>query len=99
MGQLDFPLSGLKLAPFCSDASAADDGEQENHVYDLCAVSNHLGDIGGGHYTADCRNPVDGTWYRYNDSKVVAIDPREHIDGVAVYMMFYVRRGCGGGEG
>ena len=32
-------------------------------MYDLVAVSNHMGDCGGGHYTADCFKKEDGRWY------------------------------------
>jgi hypothetical protein len=26
--------------------------------------------MGGGHYTAFCRNKVDGEWYNFDDSRV-----------------------------
>lgn len=40
-------------------------------IYNLYAVSNHIGTTLGGHYTAYCRNPVLGEWYSYNDSRFV----------------------------
>ena len=39
-------------------------------VYDLYAVSNHYGGLGGGHYTAYAKN--NGKWHDYNDSSVRA---------------------------
>ena len=39
-------------------------------LYDLYAVSNHSGGMGGGHYTAYVKNPVKKTWYMMNDSSV-----------------------------
>ena len=36
--------------------------------YDLYAVSNHYGGLGGGHYTAYGKN--NGKWYEFNDSSV-----------------------------
>lgn len=39
------------------------------------AVDNHFGGLGGGHYTAFCRNKVDGQWYNYDDSRVSKADP------------------------
>lgn len=38
-------------------------------VYNLYAVSNHIGNTLGGHYTAYCKNPALGEWYSYNDSR------------------------------
>ena len=37
-------------------------------LYDLFAVSNHYGGLGGGHYTAYAKN--NGKWYDFNDSSV-----------------------------
>lgn len=34
------------------------------------AVDNHYGGLGGGHYTATCKNAVDGKWYKFDDSHV-----------------------------
>ena len=42
----------------------------DQHVYDLMAVINHSGTVGGGHYTAHARHPVSGRWYAYNDAWV-----------------------------
>lgn len=33
-------------------------------------MDNHFGGMGGGHYTAFCRNKLDGEWYNYDDSRV-----------------------------
>lgn len=41
-----------------------------NPVYNLVGVVNHCGDIDFGHYTAECRNPINGKWYDFNDSSV-----------------------------
>lgn len=32
-------------------------------VYDLYAVSHHSGGMGGGHYTAVCKNALNNKWY------------------------------------
>jgi ubiquitin carboxyl-terminal hydrolase 4/11 len=46
-------------------------GEDDRIIYDLYAVDNHYGGMGGGHYTAYCKNPEDGNWYNFDDvSKV-----------------------------
>ena len=43
-------------------------GAEGTCVYDLVAVSNHVGYLGGGHYTACAKN--GGKWYNFNDSHV-----------------------------
>ena len=58
-------------------------------VYDLYAVSNHVGSLGGGHYTAYCRVPQpDGSlaWYHFDDELVSQVVSQN------AYQLFYVRR-------
>jgi ubiquitin carboxyl-terminal hydrolase 4/11 len=58
---VDFPIEDLDLT---SRVVHKEDGRQE--VYDLIAVDDHYGGLGGGHYTAWAKNFVDGQWYNYN---------------------------------
>ena len=57
-----------------------------NQTYQLVSVSNHHGNYGSGHYTADVL--IDGSWWHFNDDN----SPRklENISKDA-YMAFYVR--------
>ena len=57
---VDFPLEGLDLS---SRVAIQEDGKSP--IYDLFAVDNHYGGLGGGHYTAFAKN-VNGDWYEYN---------------------------------
>ncbi|CUM63100.1 uncharacterized protein PRCAT00000666001 [Priceomyces carsonii] len=83
---VDFPIEGLEINKFISNPS------QENLVYDLMAVDNHYGGLGGGHYTASVFNYGDGQWYYFNDSRVTKIDnPRECVTSAA-YLLFYRKR-------
>ncbi|VDK88138.1 unnamed protein product [Dibothriocephalus latus] len=41
---------------------------QVKHVYDLVAVSKHMGELGSGHYTAYARNRYEDKWYEFDDS-------------------------------
>ncbi len=59
-------------------------------VYDLYAVSNHFGGMGGGHYNAYCKMP-DGTWWCFDDSHVHAVD-KNNICSSSAYVLFYRRR-------
>jgi ubiquitin carboxyl-terminal hydrolase 4/11/15 len=58
---VDFPIEGLDLTKRVIDQES---GKQE--IYDLIAVDDHWGGLGGGHYTAFAKNWVDGEWYEYN---------------------------------
>ncbi|TWW59683.1 Ubiquitin carboxyl-terminal hydrolase 43 [Takifugu flavidus] len=62
-----------------------------DYLYDLYAVCNHHGGMHGGHYTAYCRNSVDGQWYSYDDSSVDLI-PEEEVCTRGAYILFYERR-------
>ena len=59
---VDFPLEGLDLSSRL--ATKQEDGKSP--VYDLFAVDNHYGGLGGGHYTAYAKNFLDKIWYEYN---------------------------------
>ena len=59
-------------------------------VYDLYAVSNHYGGLGGGHYTAFCHVEGQG-WAHFNDSDVSPEDAA-HVQSSAAYLLFYRRR-------
>ncbi|KAJ2156060.1 hypothetical protein GGF46_005435 [Coemansia sp. RSA 552] len=80
---VDFPIEGLDL----TQTVAGPDGQ--NLVYDLNAVCNHYGGLGGGHYTAYAKNPEDGQWYDFNDSHVSPVGDPESIKTSAAYMLFY----------
>lgn len=57
---VDFPVEGLDLS------GKAGLNEDKDMIYDLIAVDNHYGGLGGGHYTAFAKNFFDGKWYEYN---------------------------------
>ena len=39
-------------------------------LYDCFGISNHFGNVGGGHYTAYAKNPINNKWYDFDDSYV-----------------------------
>ncbi|CAJ1958982.1 unnamed protein product [Cylindrotheca closterium] len=60
--------------------------------YDLYAVSNHMGGLGGGHYTALALNRFDDQWYEFNDSSYRSVDASVHRDHhKTAYVLFYNR--------
>ena len=59
------------MSPFVINEEEKKD--KDGCIYDLYAVSQHFGSLGGGHYTAACRNPIDGKWYEFDDSSISKI--------------------------
>ncbi|XP_041947751.1 ubiquitin carboxyl-terminal hydrolase 2 isoform X2 [Alosa alosa] len=78
---VNFPLKELDLRDFASENSAT-------AIYNLYAVSNHIGTTLGGHYTAYCRNPALGEWYSYNDSRVNPMSSSQ-VRSSDAYVLFY----------
>lgn len=67
---VDFPVEGLDMS---SRVCTTDEGTSP--VYDLFAIDNHYGGLGGGHYTAYAKNFYDACWYEYN-GKPLFVDHR-----------------------
>ncbi|XP_078693001.1 ubiquitin carboxyl-terminal hydrolase 31-like [Branchiostoma floridae x Branchiostoma belcheri] len=62
-----------------------------DYFYDLYAVCNHHGNMTGGHYTAFSKNPVDGRWYKFDDTKVLGVSD-EDVQTSDAYILFYQSR-------
>lgn len=87
---VDFPIEGLDMSEYVSDKCNKD------AVYDLIAVDNHFGGLGGGHYTSCAKNYRNNEWYYFNDSRVTKMeDSKECVSGAA-YLLFYRRRTADG---
>ncbi|XP_060587282.1 ubiquitin carboxyl-terminal hydrolase 4-like [Ruditapes philippinarum] len=84
---VEFPAKGIDLGKFV--ISPADKSE---YVYDLIGVSNHYGGLGGGHYTAYCKNAVENAWYYFDDSSV-SESSEEATVSKAAYVLVYQKRG------
>ncbi|XP_075893390.1 ubiquitin carboxyl-terminal hydrolase 4 [Nelusetta ayraudi] len=82
---VDFPIRDLNMSEFVCDPKAGP------YVYDLIAVSNHYGGMGGGHYTAYGKNKVEKKWYYFDDSSVSSAS-EDQIVTKAAYVLFYQRR-------
>eukprot|EP00164_Ancoracysta_twista_P000126 GFYU01000183.1.p1 GENE.GFYU01000183.1~~GFYU01000183.1.p1 ORF type:complete len:1042 (-),score=289.47 GFYU01000183.1:66-3191(-) len=80
---VEAPLVGLDLSKY-------ELGQDESAVYDLYAVSNHFGGMGGGHYTAHCL-AEDANWYTFDDSFVSKTDASRVVSSSS-YLLFYQRR-------
>ncbi|KAM6957914.1 ubiquitin carboxyl-terminal hydrolase 31 [Aplochiton taeniatus] len=102
-----FPLLGMDMAPHMVKRSQSSwslpshwspwrrpyglGRNPDDYLYDLYAVCNHHGNMHGGHYTAYCKNSVDGQWYCFDDSEVQPIADDDVCQQTA-YILFYQRR-------
>lgn len=82
-----FPLNGLNL----SKLSVEKFRTSSAYIYDLVAVSNHIGTSSGGHYTTYARQLADDKWYHFDDTSVSEIQSTEVISKNA-YLLLYIRR-------
>ncbi|KAI8075312.1 hypothetical protein BC940DRAFT_248979 [Gongronella butleri] len=87
---IDFPLESLDLTDRVLGVND-DPHPNDRYIYDLYAVDNHFGGMGGGHYTAYGRNFMDGHWYNFDDSHVTKVDQSDAKTSAA-YLLFYKRR-------
>lgn len=84
---VDFPIEGLDISKRVLEKA---DGKQE--VYDLIAIDDHMGGLGGGHYTAFAKNFEDGGWYKFDDSFVAPVKNTASMITSHAYLLFYRRR-------
>ena len=81
---VDFPIENLNMDKYICGP------DKKHSKYDLFAVSQHYGGMGGGHYTAVCKN-IDGNWYDYDDRSCTQTSKR-NICSSAAYVLFYRRQ-------
>lgn len=84
---VEFPIEGLDLSEYVVGPK---DGDKPL-MYDLFAVSEHSGGLGGGHYTAVAKNPDNERWFSFNDS-FTSETSADHAVTPKAYVLFYVRR-------
>ncbi|XP_040381779.1 ubiquitin carboxyl-terminal hydrolase 8 [Oryza brachyantha] len=82
---VDFPISDLDLSSYIIDKS-----ELSNCHYRLYAISNHYGNMGGGHYTASIYHEEGKGWYKFDDECVRPMT-EDSIKTPAAYVLFYRR--------
>lgn len=58
---VDFPIEGLDIT-----RRVLEKNDSKKEIYDLIAIDDHMGGLGGGHYTAFAKNFVDGAWYKFD---------------------------------
>ncbi|CAO3630396.1 unnamed protein product [Cunninghamella blakesleeana] len=89
---IDFPMESLDMTDrVLSIKNPSEVAEEDRLIYDLYAVDNHFGGLGGGHYTAYGQNFQDGSWYNFDDSHVSKVEASDAKTNAA-YLLFYKRR-------
>ncbi|EDQ92219.1 uncharacterized protein MONBRDRAFT_19778 [Monosiga brevicollis MX1] len=82
--RVDFPLTNLKI----QDGVANPKLQEQKRDYKLFGVSNHYGNMSGGHYIAFCRDFQSRRWYKFDDSAVSPM-PESQVCSNAAYLLFY----------
>lgn len=90
---VNFPVTGLDMGRHIvqKEGSSNRTSQAGADMYDLYGVTNHYGNMNGGHYTAFCKNPIDFHWYEFDDTHVKPINNRDIVSRAA-YLLFYQRR-------
>lgn len=82
---VDAPLHDLDLSEFMME-------NLQSKKYDLFGVINHMGGMGGGHYTAYVKTPaMENTWVEFDDSDVSKTD-KNGVISASSYVLFYRRK-------
>ena len=90
---VDFPIEGLDLTQLVGERATgkrlSENGVNiqelgihdldEPLIYDLYAVDEHLGGLGGGHYRAYAFHHVVGQWYHFDDSFVTRTEATKSV--------------------
>ncbi|KAL4442898.1 hypothetical protein ABPG74_010787 [Tetrahymena malaccensis] len=88
-----FPIQDLNMCQYMERQT----NNSSEYLYDLIGIVNHSGNLYGGHYTAQCKNPYDGTWNEFNDSQWNEININtqnyERVGSSEPYLLFYCKKG------
>jgi ubiquitin C-terminal hydrolase len=84
---ITFPIHDFNINPFMSEYAT----KLATFTYDLYAITNHIGNMNGGHYYAFVKSLTDNNWYCVNDDDVIKIDESKLISNNA-YILFYKLR-------
>jgi len=83
---VDCPLTDLDLSQYVLNPT-----EKLKAKYDLIGVSNHMGGLGGGHYTAHAKNVYDDKWHTFDDSSVSEVN-EDNVISKAAYILIYQQK-------
>ncbi|KAG4305164.1 hypothetical protein PORY_001334 [Pneumocystis oryctolagi] len=90
--KVDFLINNFDLTDFLLE-SIQPFSNSHNHgqyLYHLYAVTNHYGNLDGGHYTAMVKNDFTNSWKLFDDRRVVFCNESDVVSSAA-YILFYIR--------
>lgn len=77
----------IDISEYCDNTMKTD--KTLTYKYKLKGISNHMGSLNGGHYTADGISLTDNeTWYHFDDTRV-GRHQSESIDTSNAYILMY----------
>ena len=82
---IECPLNELDLSKYVTGY------KQNESVYDLYAVCNHMGSTNGGHYTSSVKVQND-SWFLFNDTNVSKINDENKVITKNAYCLFYRKK-------
>ena len=95
IGSLYFPAGSTKINSFVEfpteelDMKNFSKNKDEKSKYELIGVSNHYGEMNGGHYTAYCKNHFTNSWFEFDDTRVSRCKNENEVISEGAYMLFY----------
>lgn len=81
---VSFPIQNLDMGKYARNKDASN----VPYIYELYAISNHYGGLGGGHYSAYAKLIDEDRWYHFDDSHVSPVSESD-IKTSAAYVLFY----------
>jgi hypothetical protein len=68
------------------------DSNTKPPIYDLYAISNHIGGMYGGHYNSYALHETDQNWYKLDDAHCSLVHDPSYIITPNAYLLFYKSR-------
>eukprot|EP01135_Chromosphaera_perkinsii_P011394 Nk52_evm39s2391 gene=Nk52_evmTU39s2391 len=87
---IDFPVKGFRPGDYRAKRDSEESDDDKDPVYDLYAVSNHIGYLGSGHYVTYAK--IGDKWISFNDSLCKELK-EDQVLTPSAYVLFYARRG------
>eukprot|EP00826_Nyctotherus_ovalis_P037792 TRINITY_DN3478_c0_g2_i1.p1 TRINITY_DN3478_c0_g2~~TRINITY_DN3478_c0_g2_i1.p1 ORF type:complete len:207 (-),score=45.21 TRINITY_DN3478_c0_g2_i1:136-756(-) len=81
---VEYPIEGLELGKYVGEEY------KSKARYNLFGVTNHIGDTGGGHYTAICKNSISNIWMEFDDQRVLKAKESSIVTEFG-YILYYRR--------
>jgi ubiquitin carboxyl-terminal hydrolase 4/11/15 len=89
--KIEYPINDFDITPYVSICSKNINKNNNNFKYDLISVSNHIGNMNGGHYYSFVKSLIDGNWYCNDDDNVTLMKEEDLVTSNA-YLLFYKQR-------